>query len=183
MPPNETGGTLIDATSLGAVSTSPTSVSESISPDVDVDMFRFTITAGQVVDFDIDTAFNGPGGLGSFIRLFNSAGTQLDFNNDAAAPGETTVGFDAYLRYTFAAAGTYYLGVSNSNNSLYDPVSGNGDTSGGQNSIGSYQLTVQSIAASANDPDDTISEANVIGHHFCHRPELPQSGPILTHHG
>ena len=57
-----------------------------------------------MVDFDIDTALNGSGGLGSYLRLFNSAGTQLAFNDNAIAPGETTLGFDAYFRYTFASA-------------------------------------------------------------------------------
>ncbi|MEI7461357.1 MAG: DVUA0089 family protein [Pirellula sp.] len=160
VPPNETGGTLIDATSLGAVSTSPISVSESISPDVDVDMFRFTITAGQVVDFDIDTALNGLGGLGSFLRLFDSQGLLLAFNNDAAAPGENTVGFDAYLRYTFATAGTYYIGVSNANNTLYNPLTGAGSTAGGLHSTGAYQLTVQSLPI---DVDDSLSEATLLG--------------------
>ena len=46
------------------------------------------------------------------MRLFNSQGQQIDFNNDGAAPGENTVGFDAYLRHAFPTAGTYYVGVS-----------------------------------------------------------------------
>ena len=125
-------------------------------------MYRFTVTAGQVVDFDIDTVLNGPGGLGSYIRLFNPQGVQLAFNNDAAAPGET-IGFDAYLRYTFTTAGTYYLGVSNLNNVLYSALNGNGDTAGGQNSIGAYQLVVQGIVTDTNDTDDTISEATALG--------------------
>ena len=40
----------------------------------------------------------------------------------------------------------------------YDPLTGNGDTAGGQNSIGSYQLTVQAVSTSPPDPDDAISE-------------------------
>lgn len=32
-------------------------------------------------------------------------GTEIASNNDGAAPGET-VGFDSYLRYTFALEGT-----------------------------------------------------------------------------
>ena len=128
---------------MGSISTTPKTVDASITPDIDVDMYRFTVAAGQVVDFDIDTTLNGPGGLGSYLRLFNAQGQQLAFNNDAAAPGESVVGFDAYLRYTFATAGTYYLGVSNANNTQYDPLTGNGDTAGGQYSIGDYQLIVQ----------------------------------------
>ena len=52
-----------EATNLGAISTTPQTVGSSITPDVDVDMYRFTVNAGQVVDFDIDTPLNGPPGL------------------------------------------------------------------------------------------------------------------------
>src|SRR5207244_1318356 len=94
------------------------------------------------------------------LRLFSAQGTQLDFNNDAAAPGENTVGFDAYLRHTFATGGTYYIGVSNANNTQYDPTNGNGDTAGGSNATGSYQLTAQALP---DDTDDTIAEATLLG--------------------
>src|SRR3954454_14042106 len=122
--------TISEATSLGAITTTPITASDSISLDTDVDMYRFSVTSGQVVDFDIDTKLNGPGGLGSYLRLFNAQGLQLASNDDAAAPGETTIGFDAYLRFTFATGGTYYIGVSNNNNTKYDPFTGNGDTAG-----------------------------------------------------
>ena len=105
---------LSEALSLGAISTTAQTVDASITPDVDVDMYRFTVAAGQVVDFDIDTTLNGPGGFGSYLGLFNPQGQQLAFNNDARCPGENEVGFDAYLRYTFSSRGTFYVGVSNS---------------------------------------------------------------------
>jgi hypothetical protein len=135
-----------EAIALGAISTSPVTRAASITTDIDVDMYQFSVIAGQVVEFDIDTTLNGPGGLGSYIRLFNPQGTQLDFNDNAAAPGES-LGFDAYLRYTFVAAGSYYLGVSNFNNNAYNALTGNGDTAGGPDSIGTYQIAVQTPAA------------------------------------
>ena len=137
-----------EAFRLGALSTTPSIVSSSISPDTDVNMVSFTVSAGQIVDFDIDTALNGAGGLGSYVRLFNAQGTQLAFNNDGAAPDENAIGFDAYLRYTFATAETFYLGVSNFNNALYNPLTGDGDTAGGANATGAYQLTLNSVFAS-----------------------------------
>ena len=123
-------------------------------------MVSFRVVTGQVVDFDIDTTLNGIGGLGSYIRLFDSVGTQLAFNNDGLAPGEDRLGFDAYLRYTFSTAGTYFLGVSNFNNAQYNPVTGDGDTAGGQNTIGSYQLIVQALPI---DTNDSIPEALQLG--------------------
>ena len=152
-----------EATSLGVISTTPSTVSADIAPNTDVNMVSFSVSAGQVVDFDVDTVLNGPGGLGSYLRLFNSQGIELVFNNDAAAPDESVIGFDAYLRYTFASAGTYYLGVSNSNNTQYDPVTGNGDTAGGANATGSYQLIVQTASSGIADPNDAISEALLLG--------------------
>ena len=72
---------------LQAISTTAQTVSDSISPDTDVDLYRFTVTAGQVVDFDIDTALNGPGGLGSFLRLFNSLGQEILLQQRCGGPG------------------------------------------------------------------------------------------------
>ena len=158
--PNDIDDTIAESISLGAASTTPSVTSASISPDVDVDMVRFTVTAGQTVDFDIDTALNGPGGLGSFLRLFDFQGTELAFNNDANAPGENVVGYDAYLRYRFAAAGTYYLGVSNANNTLYSATLGTGDASGGLNATGDYQLTMVALPV---DTDDQLGEAVTLG--------------------
>src|SRR5262249_41947975 len=151
--------TLSEASPLGTLSTAPTTVSTNIAPDTDVNIYRFTVSANQTVDFDIDTTQNGGSGLNSYLRLFNSQGTQLSFSADTAAPGET-VGIDATLRYTFASAGTYYIAVSNANNTIYNPLTGDNDTSGGQNSVGSYQLVVQTILA---DPDDTLAEAQLLG--------------------
>ncbi len=90
------------------------------------------------------------------MRLFNSQGVELAFNNDANAPGENVVGFDSYLRHTFIAAGTYYIGVSNANNTLYSPTLGTGDNSGGLNATGDYTLTVVALPV---DTDDQLSEA------------------------
>ena len=161
--PIDGNDSISEATSLGAISATPLTVNSSIATDVDVNMVSFTVTTGQIVDFDVDTQLNGPGGLGSYLRLFDAAGQQLAFNNDAAAPGETVVGLDAYLRYTFATAGTYYLSVSNQNNTQFDPLTGNGDTAGGQNSIGTYQLILQTAGTSVTDTNDAISEAASLG--------------------
>jgi hypothetical protein len=125
-------------------------------------MFRFTVNAGQVVDFDLDTALNGPGGLGAYLRLFNAQGQQLAANDNAAAPGEGGVGFDPYLRFTFTVAGIYTIAVSNSTNINYDPITGSGDIAGGQNSTGDYQLIINTPGAAPNDPDDTLAESQVL---------------------
>jgi hypothetical protein len=160
--PVDSDDTFDESNVLGTISASPITINAAISPDIDVDMYRFGASAGQTIQFDIDTPLNGPGGLGSFLRVFDSRGAELAFNNDAAAPGESTVGFDSYVRFTFSASGTYFVGVSNATNTHYDPFSGEGDAAGGQNSIGSYQLIVQSPVI-PNDPDDTLANAAPLG--------------------
>src|SRR6186713_769574 len=77
-----------EAVNVGTITTTGTSVNASIVEDIDVNIYGFNVTAGQTVDFDIDTSLNGPGGLGSFLRLFNAQGQQLTSNNDGFAPGE-----------------------------------------------------------------------------------------------
>lgn len=160
--PVDSDDQMSEVATLGTVTATPITRNDNIVTDIDVDLYKFTVSTGDIVDFDIDTTLNGTGGLGSYIRLFDSTGTQIASNNDAAAPGETTLGFDAYLRYTFASGGTYYLGVSNNNNASYNASTGLGDTAGGANSIGTYSLAIQLVGNSTNDTDDTIAEAPAI---------------------
>ena len=126
----------------------------SIAPAGDVDMFEFTVTSGQQVGFDIDRGAAST--LNSYIRLFDAAGNQLDFNNDGGnagpAPEQSTL--DSYLEHTFATAGTYYLGVSASGNSTYNPLTGTGDVASG--STGTFTLTLTDLNPDSNDQ---ISEA------------------------
>ena len=59
-----------------------------------------------------------------------------------AAPGEAK-GSDSYLAYTFNAAGTYYIGVSNNVNKGYEPRFGYGDT--GVGTTGGYKLSLVNV--------------------------------------
>ena len=102
----------------------------------DVDMFAVTVRAGETVQFDVDHPF---GMFDSVLRLFNSAGQELAFSDDDPAPGEAGGAGEAYVRHTFAAAGTYYAGLSGAGNIAYDPATGEGDASG---TTGPYQLVV-----------------------------------------
>jgi len=114
------------------------STSAAISPDKDVDMYKFTVSAGQTVGFDIDRT---SGSLDSYIRLFNGSANELDENDDGTGPTPEPSGADSYLEYTFATPGTYYLGVSTLDNDSYDPVTGGWDTGGG--ATGGYDLTLK----------------------------------------
>ncbi len=109
----------------------------------DVDIFSVSLTAGQAIKFDIDSAKIDAGGsygsLNALLRLFNSAGTQIASNDNGTDPDTNIASNDSYLSYTVTTSGTYYLGVSESTNSTYNPT-----TSGGGYSMmsGAYQLKV-----------------------------------------
>src|SRR5438093_1495129 len=123
-----------------------------VDSPTDVDVFSFTVAAGQTVGIDIDEPAGSS--LNSWIRLFDAYGAELASNNDGRGPGEGSSG-ESYLEYRFALAGTYFVGVSGAFNNAYDPLTGTGDATG---SSGSYTLVLTS-----GDPDDELSEAVAIG--------------------
>ncbi|WP_392531860.1 calcium-binding protein [Nostoc sp. C117] len=127
--------------SSGSTKTLGQFVDYSLNPQTDVDLVKFTVSAGQQVGFDVDSR-NGSN-LNTYLRVFNSSGTQLAANNDGAAPGEASSQF-SYLAYTFTQAGTYYAGVSLSPNSNYSPVTGIGDVAG-SGATGEYRLTLNDL--------------------------------------
>lgn len=144
-----------DAIVLGTI-TVPVTRQDSVSVAIDVDLYRVNVSAGQRLSFDIDR----PSGslLDSYLRLFNSSGLQLAFNDDAAAPGEVR-GLDSFLDCTFQTAGAYFVGVSGYGNSTYNAVTGLSDLNG---SRGNYTLVVSSQIQIV-DLNDQISEAINLG--------------------
>lgn len=123
----------------------------SIDTPTDVDLFKFTVSAGQTVDFDVDDSGNGFDG---YLRLFDATGNPIAANDNAAAPGEQ-LGTSPYLRRTFTSGGTFYVGVSGKGNQSYNAVTGTGDTAG---SVGAYSLRIETVSNAA-DPNDRISTA------------------------
>jgi Ca2+-binding RTX toxin-like protein len=107
----------------------------------DVDLIKFTVIAGQKVGFDVDSR-NGSN-LNTYLRLFRSDGVALAANDNGIAPGEAASGF-SYLEYTFAQAGTYYVGTSLSPNISYSAATGIGDVNGG-GAIGAYRLSLNNL--------------------------------------
>lgn len=116
-------------------------VDYTLNPQTDVDLVKFTVSAGQRVGFDVDS--RNSSNLNTYLRIFNSSGTEIAANNDGAAPGESSSQF-SYLAYTFSQAGTYYVGVSLNPNSNYSPVTGVGDVAG-SGSTGEYRLTLNDL--------------------------------------
>ncbi|MBX3670121.1 MAG: choice-of-anchor D domain-containing protein [Rhodocyclaceae bacterium] len=101
----------------------------------DVDLYAVDLAAGDFLRLDMSGAFF------SDLRVFDAAGTMLT-NQFFATSGTQP------LVFTAPAAGSYFIGVSSSSNSGYDPnVAGSGNNFG---QIGAYQLGVERRATSSS---------------------------------
>ena len=148
--PEDPNDQISEATSLSSMAQTRVGVGTIDSPTA-VDMWSFTVLAGQRISFDIDRPSGSS--LDSYIRLFDSSGTPLSggSNDDGAGPSEPQ-SFESYLERTFTTGGTYYIGVSGHGNNNYDPVGGGSDQNG---SAGNYTLVVSpGLAGTAYRPDD-----------------------------
>ncbi|MFZ2029151.1 MAG: PPC domain-containing protein, partial [Vitreimonas sp.] len=92
----------------GAVSVGGSS-SGSIEAAGDTDWFRISLVAGQSYQFDLRGAPTGGGTLADpYLRLRDSAGNSLAFNDDNGA------NLDSRITYTATTTGTYYLSAGSS---------------------------------------------------------------------
>ena len=116
-----------------------------ITTATDVDMVAITVQAGDHVEFDVD----GPAvrlELDSVLRLFDASGAQLAINDRGEGPVPEGGNGEAFLAYTFARGGTYYVAVSAAGNDRYDPNTG---VDSGRGTPGAYTLTIAGISAAA----------------------------------
>jgi subtilisin family serine protease/subtilisin-like proprotein convertase family protein len=128
---------------LGGQFTRPSVIlGDGVSGDTDVDIFQFTAPVGSTLKAVTGLPAGGTP-MDTLVRLFDSAGNELADNDS---------GVDLYSRlsYTFATAGTYFVGVSGALNSSYSAsVAG----SGVAGSTGTYSLEL------SLDVGDTLSTA------------------------
>jgi hypothetical protein len=136
LTPSDKTDTISEAKAATAISTKA-SLFDSINSATDVNVYRFTVKAGQTLSFDID-ALSGSS-LDSYLRLFDASGTQLAKDDNGAAPGEG-VGIDSFIKFKFTKAGTYYIAVSDHLNTSYSVTTGKGDI--GTGTRGKYSLSV-----------------------------------------
>lgn len=129
----------------------------------DVDMFAVVLAAGDQLSVDVDALFDDSGtpisSLVSRLRLFTSTGVELLSVTSGVDPDTGLSGSDPVLTYTTAAAGTFYVGLSDEGNSDYSPhVSGGGFSY----SYGAYLIDFE-VVASNTAPESTADVATV--HH------------------
>jgi predicted outer membrane repeat protein len=115
----------------------------------DIDLYAVSLDANQRLTLDIDTDFNGSQ-LDAYLRVFDSTGTPKTSNDN-------THNNDPYLVYTAPSTGTYYVGVTNSQNSSYDPTDASGvpATNTGVGGEYSFKMTKHSLGASISLSNDT----------------------------
>lgn len=99
--------------------------------DADVDLYQFNATAGTMLTA-ITSQPSGGAAMNTVLRLFDAAGNPLAFSDSLAS-------LYSQLIYTFTTAGLYYLGISGTGNSAYNPNSVGSGTTG---SIGDYQIAL-----------------------------------------
>ncbi|NRP56742.1 MULTISPECIES: S8 family serine peptidase [unclassified Marinobacterium] len=107
-PPDDHADTLdAAATALTLDVTNAVSATGKIGIPGDKDTFAISFEAGKVYQIDLKgLAGNGGTLTDPTVRIFNSAGKLVDFNNNSGA------GNDAKLYFAPSAAGTYYIEAS-----------------------------------------------------------------------
>ena len=126
----------------------------------DVDVYKFQLERGEGVTFDINIP-SEDSNLDSYLRLFDSQGNQLAFDNDDDNNIAGDSNFDSLLRFAVDTSGEYYLGVSSDGNTDYNPIEGrNNFTPTTGRTTGNYTLAIDRAPLVIDtDPDNTIAEA------------------------
>ncbi|HTM54138.1 MAG TPA: PQQ-dependent sugar dehydrogenase [Pirellulales bacterium] len=100
----------------------------------DVDLFSFQAVAGSTITLQTSQPASSPT-MDTFLRLFNSAGTQLASNDDISS----TNFYSRIANFALTTTGTYYVGVTGYNNKSYNPATGG---SGIVGTTGNYLLAL-----------------------------------------
>lgn len=125
----------------------------------DVDMYRYSANAGTRVLMETSQPAGGDS-MDTYLRLFNSGGTALAFNDDAGA------GNYSLLKHTITSTANYYVGISGYNNSTYSATSAGSGTLGAMGDFVmditlSAATTITSIAGVTSPRNSAISTLDV----------------------
>jgi hypothetical protein len=131
-PAADVGDTLATAEVLALGSDQKISVSSSVVSVTggDADLYRVTLGTHERLRIDYDGTFSAR------LRIFDAAGAELGVLS-ASSNTSSTVGV---LNFTAPSAGLYYVGVSGSSNTAYNPNVAN---SGANSGTGSYTLNLE----------------------------------------
>ncbi|KKD36899.1 hypothetical protein WN50_17270 [Limnoraphis robusta CS-951] len=135
----------------------------------DVDMYSFALNAGDTIKIDVDSFeyeveyFDVPQRLDSHLRLFDGEGNELASVNNAGAADEVFSGTrDPYLEFTATETGTYFVGVSQWGNTIYDPFEA-GTGSGRISPLTGVNIGEYEIAFDLVPGEDGGDEPDIVG--------------------
>ncbi|MGD1921332.1 MAG: TIGR03118 family protein, partial [Pleurocapsa sp.] len=169
----ESNDTLNTATSLGTIDANNSAIvtgelafdfenNPGIDDTEDVDLYSFELSAGDTVAIDLDEV--GDFSFLAELALFDGEGNNVaqgTFYNPGTDDAFTS--FLPYIEYTAETDGTYYVGVSSTFNTFYDPTtpgSGSGDAFRDFGfDIGSYELEVNLVENNVIDIDPPVFPA------------------------
>ena len=121
----------------------------------DVDILKLTLSVGSRLDIDVNArSLSIPSKLDSFVRLFDSTGKQLAYNDNDRRIGETSP--DSFLTFEVKTAGVYYVGISGSGNAGYNPAKPGSGKSG---SLGDYTVEISVSSAAMTSPQASVLQS------------------------
>ncbi|MEM9510572.1 MAG: DVUA0089 family protein [Cyanobacteria bacterium P01_E01_bin.35] len=113
-----------------------------VALDNDVDFYSFQVVSPGIIKIELTSNLFAPDDFDSYLQLFDSSGTQLAANDNIAVNNtfsQIEVSLDPDI---------YFVGVSGSNNTNYDP---NEPGSGTAGDTGSYTLEFSHRNSKTND--------------------------------
>jgi len=161
-PDRDPDNTLREAVSSGVSSQGERQIKleGELSVAADADIYRFELDKGDGVTIDLNTV-GLDSDLDSYLRLFDSEGNELAFDNDDDLDLAEDSGTDSFLKFAPGLAGEYFLGISSDGNTAYDVVNGSDNftpTTGFGSGGYEVEINIAQVVAD-NDPDNTIAEA------------------------
>lgn len=101
---------------------------------IDLDIYQLILSDGPELTVNINAILRDDmiarlSSYVSFIRLFSSDETQLAFKNNRTDPNKLLDGNDSFLLFNPPAIGIFLIGVSDTANTTYGPISDNSDVS------------------------------------------------------
>lgn len=144
----------------------------------DIDMYR--LVADQTETLQIRTETSAEGSADTFLRVFDSTGQEVAFNDNADT--QTTA---SSISINVTAGQTYYIGVNGASASAhnYDPLTG---ASAADGSRGDYRL---SVSQTTNLPTVSIGNASITEGNsgttnadFAVNLSLASSDPVTIHY-
>ncbi|MGL6195628.1 MAG: choice-of-anchor Q domain-containing protein [Thermoguttaceae bacterium] len=158
---SEPGDQISKASVITVTDATPYTITDKIGNGLydkkDVDIFEFVVSQEDVNSHKtysfVTAAVTGGANLDTYLKLFDSNGKVLSFNDDISAGNR-------YSKIDWTPTATdigkkFYIGVSSYGNRNYSPTTEN---SGPGGAVGDYKLTVSRSGAKA-EPGDTMPSA------------------------